>query len=534
MQRNVCFTILFALFCFFGFQTVSFSESNGAPPVNQATLPLPPGSIIATSPDFRRLFLTLPAVTLLPDGSIVASHVNWDAQTDVYRSEDRGKTWKKWSEIPGYSASTIFVYENSLYALGTMKGGNWGIRRGDDGGKTWSEARDSRSGILLQGKYHAWAAPILIHQGRLWTTLEHVRAYTENETPAADWSRILLAMMASVPLDADWMDVENWTFSNALPFPFEHWDGLGWLEGNPLADPAGKVVNVIRVEQDGADKAAILNCSDDGKTLTVDLKNGLIDLPGGSTKFTIRYDDKTGKYWTISNKQKDPPMQRNMLVLACSDDLRSWEVRTILLRHHDRRNHAWQYIDWAFDGEDLIFVSRTAWDGPRGWHDANYVTFHRAERFRELTRQDDAAWLGDYVSMTHETERWKIEIFGQNDSKPEIGIFQNGERAFTNENHLWQDVPKQYEGRFFIRGVIGRSTVIHATAKESGEMLIAHEAVTVATQYRYREWMPVSTASCRYSESNNSRLFFSSRKVEKGDTIVLPMANSFAGQIFIF
>ena len=54
----------------------------------------------------------------------------------------------------------------------------------------------------------------------------------------------------------------------------------------------------------------------------------------------------------------------------------------------DPFKHAFQYVDWQFERDDLIAVSRTAFDdafgGAANQHDANYLTFHRIERFRSL------------------------------------------------------------------------------------------------------------------------------------------------------
>ncbi len=147
-------------------------------------------------------------------------------------------------------------------------------------------------------------------------------------------------------------------------------------------------------------KAAIVHISDDGLALSHDRDKDLIDFPGGGTKFTIRFDPKTQRYWSIANKQTDPPAFRNVLVLTSSPDLRNWNVETILLRHADSTNHAWQYVDWQFAGDDLVAVSRTAWDGAHRAHDANYFTFHRFAKFRQLTMADSTPWLGQAESET--------------------------------------------------------------------------------------------------------------------------------------
>ncbi len=64
----------------------------------------------------------------------------------------------------------------------------------------------------------------------------------------------------------------------------------------------------------------------------------------------------------------------------------------ILLHHPDRGYHGFQYADWLFDGDDLVFLSRTAYDdertGANNFHNSNYLTFHRIEAFRDaLTEQ---------------------------------------------------------------------------------------------------------------------------------------------------
>jgi len=53
--------------------------------------------------------------------------------------------------------------------------------------------------------------------------------------------------------------------------------------------------------------------------------------------------------------------------------------------------HGFQYIDWQFDGNDIIAVSRTAFEDERGLpvrqHDANYFLFHRFTNFRGTTTE---------------------------------------------------------------------------------------------------------------------------------------------------
>ena len=79
---------------------------------------------------------------------------------------------------------------------------------------------------------------------------------------------------------------------------------------------------------------------------------------------------------------------RNTLILVCSEDLYTWQKRAIILYNPERINHGFQYVDWLFEGDDIIAVSRTAFadgvGGANSAHNANYLTFHRIEDFRTL------------------------------------------------------------------------------------------------------------------------------------------------------
>ena len=98
-------------------------------------------------------------------------------------------------------------------------------------------------------------------------------------------------------------------------------------------------------------------------------------------------------YLTLSNNNTDPayPTQRNVLSLHASEDLRRWRhVATLLeddseLSHEDSiRLTGFQYVDWQCDGDGIVYLVRTAYDGAHNFHDANRITFHQIEDFRSL------------------------------------------------------------------------------------------------------------------------------------------------------
>ena len=71
-------------------------------------------------------------------------------------------------------------------------------------------------------------------------------------------------------------------------------------------------------------------------------------------------------YWALVCKQKNPDAYRNNLVMVSSEDLINWEIKQPILHHHDTNTHAFQYVDWQFEGADIVFVSRTSFEDGLG------------------------------------------------------------------------------------------------------------------------------------------------------------------------
>ncbi|MEI6578928.1 MAG: hypothetical protein WCN92_05625, partial [Eubacteriales bacterium] len=67
-------------------------------------------------------------------------------------------------------------------------------------------------------------------------------------------------------------------------------------------------------------------------------------------------------------------------------DLEHWRILCDLLDYSDEPQEkvAFQYIDFAFDKDDIIFLSRTAFNEAASFHDSNYITFHRVKNFRSM------------------------------------------------------------------------------------------------------------------------------------------------------
>ena len=378
------------------------------PPVElKPRFDLVPGVVIDHSPASSGQYIGSPSIAILPDGDYVASHdffgpkstEHQSARSAVFRSHDRGRTWRKISEIQGAFWSSLFVHRGALYLIGTDRHhGNALIRRSSDGGTTWSSPIDRASGLLRDnGEYHCAPMPVIEHQGRLWRAMEW-------RNPPEAWGINYCAGMFSVPVDADLLNADNWTISEFLPSN-RAWNGgdMGaWLEGNAVVAPNGELVDVLRVQTKSPDeKAAIVQLSRDGKKPSFDPATGFVPFPGGAKKFAIRFDPRSKLYWSLAtlvtgrHRAENPGSIRNTLALVSSPDLAHWTTRTILLYHPDTANHGFQYVDWLFEGDDLIAACRTAYDdglgGAHNNHDANFLTFHRWKNFRGLTLADSPA-----------------------------------------------------------------------------------------------------------------------------------------------
>jgi hypothetical protein len=343
----------------------------------------PPGVVIDHQPASTKQYIGSPSIVILPNGDYVSSHDFFgpasaqgvSAVTRIFRSQDKGRSWQQAAELHDQFWSNLFVHRGKLYLMGTTyEYGRIVIRRSTDGGRQWTDAA-----FLTEGAgFHTAPVPMVIAHGRLWRAFEY--------HPTGPWGSFE-AFVLSAPTGADILKPQSWTMTERVPFPKSATEGKTWLEGNAVVAPDGGMVDVLRVHD--IEKVAILRVA--GGKLEF---QGLASFPGGAKKFTIRYDKKNKQYWTLSNpalpeyplSAKDPGSVRNTLALLSSKDLREWKLERIVMSHPDVVKHGFQYVDWQFDGADLVAVVRTGFDDSEGGaqraHDANFLIFYRVENFR--------------------------------------------------------------------------------------------------------------------------------------------------------
>ena len=236
--------------------------------------------------------------------------------------------------------------------------------------------------------------PVVEHGNRLYLALERA------DGPDITWGKRFGALVLSAPIDADLLAASSWEFSNTLPYDQRYLAGQfgGWLEGNMVIGPENTLYNLLRVENDSSyvERAALTTYTPDTNTLFFDAETDFIEFPGGSKKFTVKFDPITTTYMALTNTiceparniyMTEPDYIRNTVALLISKDLRNWQVTHVVLQTPDIAKTAFQYIDFSLVADDIVFVSRTAasdwYGGAHSFHDANFLTFHRIDNFRQ-------------------------------------------------------------------------------------------------------------------------------------------------------
>lgn len=520
----------------------------GALPFRCAAAAVPPsktvpGVVIDHSPAASGLYIGSPSLTILPNGDYLASHDFFGPKsaefecsiTVVFRSSDRGQTWRQVARLKCAFWQNLFTHRGAAYLMGPDKHhGRIVIRRSTDGGNTWTEPSDTATGLLTPtGEYHTAPMPVVEHNGRLWRAFEDAMGGTQ-------WGRRYRAGMLSVPVDADLLNATNWTFSNFIPRDpsWLNGDFNAWLEGNAVVTRDGRIVNILRVDTPGfPEKAAIVSISADGRTASFDPAAGFINFPGGAKKFTIRHDAKSDLYWSLATivperhqKAGRPGGIRNTLALVCSQDLTNWTTRCILLYHPDIAKHGFQYVDWHFEGDDLIAACRTAYDdgqgGARNNHDANFLTFHRIANFRAKTMADSVPLPDLPAAVRAETPDFVIAGHGW-----ELKSLANDARAFSNRDYVWQNVPAAFQNWRYTQTAGGERAEISLTARRATTV---HLATTLTAQNpALTGWTPVAETTFNYTDRGATKMSIFKRTAKAGEEVILPQGSWTGGLLLV-
>ena len=133
---------------------------------------------------------------------------------------------------------------------------------------------------------------------------------------------------------------------------------------------------------------------------------------GRVAQFVIRRDLASGLFFTLSPDVTETALAqntvyaRNHLVLAVSADIYNWNTCAVLLVDDtglstidSARYTGFHYVDWVFDGPDILYAVRTGYRGANSFHNANRMTVKRVANYRTLAHPNGTcsdSWTSHY------------------------------------------------------------------------------------------------------------------------------------------
>lgn len=341
---------------------------------------------------FSGRFLCSPSWVRFPDGRLLASMDVYGTPqnlTLLFDSTDDGKTWHYVTELMPSFWGKLFLHKGEVYMLScSTEYGDLLIGKSADGGRTWGMPTVLLRGSHLQGLggVHKNPQNVMIFGGRVYETLEW-GTWRKEPPPFA-------AMVMSASVDDDLLDAKSWSFTEPVVYD-PSWPGVAKgsacsnIEGTLVVSPSGELLNVMRYgighcePSFGKVIAYKVDTSDPEAPLAY---SHTIDFPANESKFMIKYDEISRKYWSVATRIDcaEHIDNRNLLSLLVSDDLKHFRVAKDIFdyRHADPRKVGFQYVDFAFEGDDIRFMCRTAMNNADNFHNSNYATFDRIENFR--------------------------------------------------------------------------------------------------------------------------------------------------------
>lgn len=336
---------------------------------------------------FSGKYLCSPSLVRHPDGFLLASMDVYGGGypqnlTLIFRSDDDGESWHYVSELMPCFWGKMFIHKGELYMLSVnTEYGDLLIGKSSDGGKTFgapvtllrgSNGKRGNAGV------HKNPQNIFRHNGRIYESLE----WGTWGDSAHNMSAFHAAMVMSCDENDDLLKPESWSFTEPVLCPYnkaEH------IEGTLVADRSGKLFNIMRMGN--REQKAVVH-EVDAQNPDAPLKlSRLMKFPAHHSKFMIKYDSVSDKYYSIGTRiYAGNGLNRNLLSLMVSDDLENWSVATDLydFRGVDDEHIGLQYVDFEFEGDDIIYLCRTAFNNAHNYHDSNYSNFHRIKDFRNL------------------------------------------------------------------------------------------------------------------------------------------------------
>ena len=343
--------------------------------------------------------LCSPCLIRHPDGYLLASMDVFEVYAPqnlalIFRSDDDGKTWQYVSELFPCFWPRMFIHRGVLYVLGcSTEYGDLLIGASYDGGKTFTEPTILYRGTNGKNKMpgvHKNPQPVVEYNGRLYNTMEW-----------GSWGLgYHAAMVMSVDADADLLCADNWSFTKPVLYD-PTWKGVahgpssGNIEGCLVVGRDGKLYSVMRYDMAKTEEGYGLvlryrvNTEDPEAPLEYERA---IQFPANHSKFQIRYDEVSDMYFSIASRitRYEDRGKRTLLSLMASKDMLEWVTVCDLIDERENdptgKKLGFQYVDFFYEGDDILYLCRTGMNGAANFHDTNYITFHRVPKFRDMLR----------------------------------------------------------------------------------------------------------------------------------------------------
>jgi hypothetical protein len=420
-----------------------------------------------------------PNIIILPNGDYVAGMGG-----KRFASKDKGKTWKALGNY-GVGHASTFYHKGALYIIGDsfkddVKSAL--ITKSTDGGATWSTV------VRLGFNSRNSPSQVEVSRGRIWFCHESYDTHVVN--------------IASAPEDSDLMNPSSWTVTKRT-------DDFVWnpkdadLEPCMVVGPDGWP---IALPESGPPIRA-----SSATSATPMFARNLFVLPGSNGKFDAKFDPKTGKYWALTS---DSPIKGNIrtgIALFSSTDLKTWKKEKQVIQGSSPSFHGFNYPFLQIEGDDMIFVLRTAWENeygqPQRWHDANMFTFHRIKNFR-----------GDTTPFSPNTMTVTVNGTGFQNRN-----FANGSALFINRTHQLENIPAVFAGFEYAAsdgGVVNEGTI---TPSQNGFVYI------IAPTSGVTGWDLVSNTTFNYSDADKTSVSIFQKAAIANTPIVIPTITSFSG-----
>jgi hypothetical protein len=362
-------------------------------------------------------------------------------QGRVYTSDDGGKSWTLRTRYP-FMHARPFVAGDAVYVLGQAD--DLTVIRSDDNGETWGDPAKLTAGQ----RWHQAPCNVHYANGCVYLVMERRVTDDIETWYVGEVAPVLMraAVEADLTRRESWTFAAELSFRDTIPkvekdpqidfFGVPFYDcpypkgstpapgrvcaPIGWLEANVVQfsdpdhiwhDPQGKTFHLwMRAHTGGPGFACIAKVVEQGDrpgtgpmtTMLETVPSGKTMLytpcPGGNIKFHVLYDGQTKLYWLLSNQPTDsmtrverlpadrhnlPHNQRRRLTLHFSKNMVDWCFAG-LVAVGPAENAARSYASMAFDGDDLVVLSRSGDERAKSAHDGNIITFHRIANFREL------------------------------------------------------------------------------------------------------------------------------------------------------